>query len=31
MVERVLCLDEETGETLWSREWEADYARFGSA
>ena len=26
MVERVLCLDEETGETLWSREWEADYA-----
>ena len=26
MVERVLCLDEETGETVWSHEWEADYA-----
>src|SRR5688572_8909486 len=23
--ERVLCLDEKTGTTLWSREWAADY------
>jgi outer membrane protein assembly factor BamB len=24
-VERILCLDEQTGKTLWSREWKADY------
>ena len=26
MIERILCLDEETGETLWSHEWSADYS-----
>ena len=26
MIERVLALDEQTGETLWTHEWEADYA-----
>ena len=26
MIERILCLDEETGGTLWSHEWAADYA-----
>jgi outer membrane protein assembly factor BamB len=25
-VERAVCLDENTGETLWKREWPADYA-----
>ena len=24
-IERALCLDERTGKTLWTREWEADY------
>jgi outer membrane protein assembly factor BamB len=24
-VERILCLDEESGETVWAQEWEADY------
>ena len=24
-MERVICLDEQTGERLWQREWEADY------
>ncbi len=26
MIERILCLDEKPGETLWSHEWESDYA-----
>ena len=25
-VERILCLDEETGDTLWEKEWPVDYA-----
>ena len=25
-VERILCLDEKTGKTLWTREWRANYA-----
>jgi outer membrane protein assembly factor BamB len=25
-VERALCLDEQTGKTLWTHQWEADYA-----
>ena len=30
VVERAICLDEETGRILWTRSWDADYRRVGA-